>query len=80
VSGRFSLTKFKLKDRVGRCSLTCWVVCMICEYELRHMFYRGSAIVPTSTLIPLFEVLYFYKVGPSLGIVFSEVLGVPQVR
>jgi hypothetical protein len=44
------------------------------------MIYRGSAIVPTSTLIPLFEVLYFYKVSPSLGIVFSEVFGVPRVR
>ena len=53
---------------------------MICGHELRHMIYRGSAIVPTSTLIFLFEVLYFYKVGPSLGIVFPEVLGVPWVR
>jgi hypothetical protein len=37
---------------------------MVRGYELRRVIYRGSAIVPTSTLISLFEVLYFYKVGP----------------
>jgi hypothetical protein len=51
---------------------------MICGHELRHMIYRGSAIVPTSTLISLFKV-FFYKVGPFSGIVLPEVFGIPRV-
>jgi hypothetical protein len=54
---------------------------MICGYESRHMIYRGSAIVPTSTLMSILSkfIYYFYKVGPFLGIVFPEVFGVPRV-
>jgi hypothetical protein len=57
---------------------------MICGHELRHMIYRGSAIVPTSTLISLFKVFFFfffffYKVESFSGIVLLEVFGIPRV-
>jgi hypothetical protein len=55
---------------------------VIGRYELRHMIYRGSTIVPTFTLISILSkfFFFFYKVGPFLGVVFPEMFGVPRVR
>ena len=71
----------KLKDRVWTMQFNSWFVLRGMWNELTHMIYRGSEIVPTSTLISLFKVFsILYKVCLFLGIVSPEMFGVPRVR